>query len=153
MSLLNWSLHLSPIKHNMLRERCVCMTKFPPRDYTEPQAGAINTVGKRFFSHQPDERWSSYWELALLVPSVLEILMVKGIAKGSLCSALWDQRFSLWSCLLLSLCTALLRLQFCCGFSHWHCSRVPVISRTEGSQDNDRTRKIAINSEYSLSPA
>lgn len=153
MRLLNRSLRLRPIKHDMLREGCVCMTKFPPRDYTEPQAGAINTVGKCFFSQRPGERWSSYWELALLVLSVLEMLMVKGIAESSLCSVLWGQRFGLWSCLLLSLCIALLRLQFCCGFSHWHGTRVSVISWTAGSQGNDRTRKIATNSEYSLSSA
>lgn len=43
--------------------------------------------------------------------SVLEILMVKGIAESSLCSLSWGQRFGLSSCLLLSLSTVLLRLQ------------------------------------------
>lgn len=153
MSLLNWSLRLRPIKHDVLREGCVYMTKFPPRDFTQPHAGAINTVGKCFFSQRPDERWYSYWELAVLVLPVLEILMVKGIVESSPWSVLWGQRFGLSSHLLPCWVSALLILQFCCGLSHWHGTRVSVISWTAGGQGNDRTRKIDINSEDSLSSA
>lgn len=50
MSSWNPSLHLRPIKHNMLREEYVCICEFPPRDFTAAQPGAINSVGVCFFS-------------------------------------------------------------------------------------------------------
>lgn len=52
MSSWNPSLRLRPIKHDMLREGYVYICEFPPRDFTEAQTGAINTVGMCFLSQR-----------------------------------------------------------------------------------------------------
>lgn len=158
MSLLNRSLRLRPIKHDLLREGCVCMTKFPPRDYTEPQVGAINTVERCFlgwsyqYCREPETRWKVIFLLGVSTAGPFS----SGIPYGR--GDCWEQpllyfvRPEVWP-LITPLAFLLHSLAETVVFSHWHGTRVSVVSWTAGSQGNDRTRKIAINSEYSLSSA